>query len=377
MKKELNCLELKAKLFALFIFIKLFEPFFVFVFILNSRQVNNLKLTNYLLLIIAVPILVLVLKTLKFIFVPLVFAMFITLLFIPLIRRMKKNGIHKLIRAFTSLTIIVSIGVIIFQLLNLSSREIRESKDLFIARAEVKMDNIQNELVRNFGIDLFSTNDKRNEIKTELIFDNAQKISGILLSIFPQLLTTLFFVVLLLFEVYDFEKLMHKTILKKRHSSIKTFKRIEKDIVKFLAVKFLISAGTGIGTGLVCYMFDVSFPIFWGIFAFTINFVQMIGSIVAIVLCSIFGFVEMETGYSLFYFILSITGIQIIFGSILEPIFMGKSFTLNIIVVLIMLMFWGYVWGVAGMILCIPLTVFIKIILEQFDKTKKIAFLME
>ncbi|MFK7785743.1 MAG: AI-2E family transporter, partial [Crocinitomicaceae bacterium] len=141
--------------------------------------------------------------------------------------------------------------------------------------------------------------------------------------------------------------------------------------------KFLISAGTGIGTGFVCYTFGVSFPIFWGIFAFAINFVQMVGSFIAIIMCSIFAFVELEIGTSLLYFVLSVTGVQVIFGSILEPIFMGKSFSINIIVVLVMLMFWGYVWGITGMIMSIPLTVFAKIILEQFEKTKRIARLME
>ncbi|MDO9038342.1 MAG: AI-2E family transporter, partial [Lutibacter sp.] len=63
----------------------------------------------------------------------------------------------------------------------------------------------------------------------------------------------------------------------------------------------------------------------------------------------------------------------VLFGSILEPMFMGRSFSINIITILVMLMFWGYIWGIAGLIMAIPLTVFIKIILEKFPKTKVIA----
>ena len=55
---------------------------------------------------------------------------------------------------------------------------------------------------------------------------------------------------------------------------------------------------------------------------------------------------------------------------------MGKSFSINVITILVMLMFWGFLWGVPGMILSIPITVLIKIILEQFPKTKVIANLM-
>ncbi|CAN0451187.1 unnamed protein product, partial [Scytosiphon promiscuus] len=71
-----------------------------------------------------------------------------------------------------------------------------------------------------------------------------------------------------------------------------------------------------------------------------------------------------------------ITGVQVLFGSILEPVFMGKSFSINIITVLVMLMLWGYIWGVPGLIMAIPITVFIKIILEQFPQTKIIASLI-
>jgi predicted PurR-regulated permease PerM len=55
---------------------------------------------------------------------------------------------------------------------------------------------------------------------------------------------------------------------------------------------------------------------------------------------------------------------------------MGKSFSINIITVLVMLMLWGYIWGIPGLIMAIPITVFIKIILEQFQSTKVIASLL-
>jgi predicted PurR-regulated permease PerM len=127
---------------------------------------------------------------------------------------------------------------------------------------------------------------------------------------------------------------------------------------------------------LACHFFDVSFPIFWGLFAFVINFIQMIGSFISVILLALFAFVELDPTSTLFFFILSITLVQVLFGGILEPVFMGKSFSINIITILVMLMFWGYIWGVPGMIMSIPITVFLKIILEQFPKTQVVANLM-
>jgi len=89
-----------------------------------------------------------------------------------------------------------------------------------------------------------------------------------------------------------------------------------------------------------------------------------------------FSYVEIDSSGTLLFFILVIIGVQVVMGSILEPVFMGKTFSINIVTVLIMLMFWGYIWGVAGMIMSIPITVFVKILLEQFPSTKVVALLM-
>jgi len=152
--------------------------------------------------------------------------------------------------------------------------------------------------------------------------------------------------------------------------------KIEKDIIKFVKVKFVISLFTGVGFSLACLFFDISFPIFWGLFAFIINFVQMVGSVVSVVLLSLFAFVEVEAPGTLLFFILTITAVQVLMGGVLEPIFMGKTFSVNVITILVMLMLWGFIWGIPGLIMSIPITVFIKIVLEQFPKTKVVASLM-
>ena len=189
-------------------------------------------------------------------------------------------------------------------------------------------------------------------------------------------LVTVFFVILLLAGSINVQKILNSTIFKVKHSSVKTFIRIEKDILKFVKVKFTISLLTGIGFSVACMLFDVSFPIFWGLLAFAINFVQMIGSVISVILLSLFAFVELDPTGTLLAFIIVITGIQVLMGGVLEPVMMGKTFALNVITVIIMLMFWGYLWRIPGFILAIPITVFIRIILDQFPKTKVVADLM-
>lgn len=338
---------------------------------------NDLRTTNKLLLIIVIPLVFYLLKLLSFIFIPLIFSMFIALLFLPLMRWLNKKGVSKSISIFIVALIILVVLKIGGELIQLSSQELLSADNLFLKKAETKLQGLFIALEDNFGIPYSQDKNILNHIfPQESMMKNFGSTLDFLGNTITMILMTVFFVVLWLAESINVQKLMNNTILKQKHTSVKTFLKIEKDLIKFIKVKFLVSLFTGIGIGLACVFFDVSFPIFWGLFAFAINFVQMVGSFVSVILLSIFAFVELETTSTLLFFIISITGVQVLFGSILEPIFMGKSFSINIITVLVMLMLWGYIWGVPGLIMAIPITVFIKIILEQFPQTKVIASLI-
>lgn len=337
---------------------------------------NERRTTNILLLIIALPVVFYILKLLSFIFIPLVFSMFIALLFWPLIRWLGKKNTPKVISILIVVLIISVFFKLTLEVIQLSSQEILASENM-IETTESKLEHLMYPLENYLGVE-------RVEGKSILLHYiqeiDLNKTFGSTIDLISNTLTmflmTLFFVILLLSESLNIQKLLHTLVLRQQFSSVKVFMRIEKDLIKFIKVKFIISLFTGLGFSLACYAFGVSFPIFWGLFAFTINFVQMVGSVISVVSLSLFAFIELDPTGILLFFILTITLVQLIMGGILEPIFMGKSFSINVITILVMLMFWGFLWGVPGMILCIPITVFLKIILEQFPKTKFIADLM-
>jgi len=336
-------------------------------------MLNQTRTTNILLLIIVIPLVFYLLKILSFIFIPLVFSMFIALLFLPLMRWMAKRKVPKIV-SIILIVLLIIVGLRFgAELVKLSSKQIMATDSAFFDKAEDKIINLMFYVEEVFGIEF----QKDKKILSQFIKkENLGSTVDFLQKSLTMVLMAAFFVVLLLAESINMHKVLNNTILKQKYASIKTFMKIEKDLITFIKVKFLVSLLTGIGTGLACLFFDISFPIFWGLFAFIINFVQMVGSFISVILLSIFAFVELDPTSTLFFFIITITGIQVLFGGILEPIFMGKSFSINIITVLIMLMFWGFLWGIPGLIMAIPITVFIKIILEQFPETKRIANLL-
>ncbi|MEL7148308.1 MAG: AI-2E family transporter [Bacteroidota bacterium] len=338
---------------------------------------NDRKTTNILLLIIVIPLIFYLLKTLSFIFIPLVAAMFIALLFLPLMRWLKRKGVPKPLSILIVVLIMIAFGKLTGVLIQLSSREILATNDTFSEKAKVKLVALVLTVEEFFGFEFLQDEETLGSlVQRDTIVKNFAPTVGLISQTVSKLLTTLFFVILLLAGSIDMQKLLSNTLLKHHFASVKTFMKIERDLIKFIKVKFFVSFLTGLGIGIACWGFGISFPIFWGLFAFAINFLQMIGSVITVVLLALFAFVELDAPSVIFLFTLTTTGVQVLFGGILEPIFMGRSFSINIVTILIMLMLWGYIWGIPGLIMSIPITVFLKILAEQYEGTRVMSELL-
>ncbi|WP_456376774.1 AI-2E family transporter [Lutibacter sp.] len=338
---------------------------------------NERRTTNILLLVIVIPLIFYLLKILGFILIPLIASLFIALLFLPLMRWLTKRKISNFISIIIVLLIFIGALLIGGEIIKLASKEIVLTQNAFFTKAQIKLTDLVYSIEDFLGVQYMYDDNLLNIFINK---DDFGKNFGFTLSLIgntiSMLLMTAFFVVLWLAESLNFYKVLSGTIFKQKYASVKTFMKIENDLITFVKVKFLISALTGIGFGLTCYFFNVSFPIFWGLFAFLFNFIQMIGSIVSVILLALFAFVELDPTSTLLFFIITITLVQVLFGSILEPVFMGKSFSINVIAILVSLMLWGYIWGVPGLIMSIPITVFLKIIFEQFPQTKLFSTLL-
>lgn len=342
---------------------------------------NELLAIRKLLLILIVPFILYLLNLLSIIFIPLVFALFGSLLFMPLMRWFMKKRLPNFL-GIIAVILIVSIGLKgAYEVVHLSGKEIANANDDFYKKFDSKLNDIVDPIVDFMGIEPAEEETDleafmNNEKVSSNLFGNVGNGLNFARKFVSMLLMTIFFMILLLAGSMNIQKVMELLIFKQRFASIKTFRQIEKDIFKFIVVKFFLSLFTGIGFSLACYFFDVSFPIFWGLFAFLINFIQMIGSVISVVVLTAFALVELDQTGTLLFFILVISGIQILFGGILEPILMGKSFSINTVTVLFMLALWGFIWGIPGLILSIPITALVKKIMEQFPGTKVYAKIM-
>ena len=151
---------------------------------------------------------------------------------------------------------------------------------------------------------------------------------------------------------------------------------IDYNMKKYLFVKTAISAITGFASFAWLQILNVEFAGVWAFIVFVTSYIPTIGAIVA---CSLPILYSLITAPTLQQPILTAAGLivlQILFGNILEPKFTGKTLNISTLAILINLVFWGMIWGVAGMFFSVPLLVATYIICAQFDSTRWIAILL-
>ena len=153
-------------------------------------------------------------------------------------------------------------------------------------------------------------------------------------------------------------------------------KNINSQIQKYLIAKSFISLATGILFLIVLLLFHIPFAIIWGILAFLLNFIPNIGSVIATLLPLTIALIQVPSWSKLFWLALILVTIQMVVGNFIDPRIMGRSLNLSPLVVLFSLMFWGWLWGIIGMFLAVPIAVIIKIIFENIEPLRFISVLM-
>ena len=185
----------------------------------------------------------------------------------------------------------------------------------------------------------------------------------------------LIYVMFLLIEQQSFDKKL-KAIFpdpEKEKNARELLGRMQGDIQTYISIKTVVSLLTGVVSYVILKTVGVDFAEFWAFLIFLLNYIPTVGSIVAVLFPTLLALVQFP---SLVPFIIVGVGLgvtQFLVGNVLEPRLMGSSLNISPLVVIFSLALWGSIWGVAGMFLCVPITVILMIILAQFRQTRPIA----
>lgn len=147
------------------------------------------------------------------------------------------------------------------------------------------------------------------------------------------------------------------------------------DVQKYLTIKTAISALTGILAGFWCWLFDLNYPLLWAIIAFLFNFIPAVGSaaasipaiIEALVVQGGGGAIGIAIGYGLINFCLD---------NFLQPSLLGRRFGISPLVIILSVIFWGWLWGPIGMFLAVPLTMVGKVLIDHSEEFRWLSVAM-
>ncbi len=151
---------------------------------------------------------------------------------------------------------------------------------------------------------------------------------------------------------------------------------VNEAIRAYLSVKLTVSLITAIASYILMAVIGLDFAIFWAFLIFLLNFIPNIGSLIATVFPAVIALIQYDTFSPFLVVLIGVGAIQVIVGNFLEPRMMGSSLNISSLVVILALTLWGALWGITGMILCVPITVIMMIIFAQFPTTRPIAILL-
>ncbi len=166
-----------------------------------------------------------------------------------------------------------------------------------------------------------------------------------------------------------------RRMVKHPESALKGIRIFGNSVRQYLLIKTVISGITGILVTIWLAILGVDFPHLWGMLAFACNYIPNIGSIIAAVPAVLLAAVQLGPGAALSAIACYLV-VNIVMGNIIEPRVMGEGLGLSTLVVFLSLIFWGWLLGLIGMLLSVPLTMIVKIACDQSESTRPIAVLL-
>ncbi|MBP3710716.1 MAG: AI-2E family transporter [Treponema sp.] len=338
----------------------------------------------YLLMFIATVLLFTVLKITANVIIPVLIAIMLSFVMLPIVRGMKKIRVPWVLGVIIVTLFVIIFIVVVGTLIVISLKTIIEQypkyelKFLSIYEFFANRLNLHFDAEKSFFYNIQTA--FGDQINIGSFLRRAMiSISTNMISIVRTLMVVILMFAFLLIEMsITSEKL--KDAFDDGHMKgrmLGMIKHIMIQVMHFLSIKFFISLATGLLVYGASKIVKLDFAIVWAFLAFILNFIPTFGSIVSVVATSTFALLQFFPYPAPIMFIfLSTTLINMMLGNIIEPRIQGHNLGISPFVILVMLSLWGWMWGFMGMIMAVPLTVIIKIICENVPLLHPVAILL-
>lgn len=328
-------------------------------------------------LLMALAMLVLILGGIKAaadIVVPFLLALFLAIVLNPLVVLLER---YRVPRGIGVMVVVVAIVVVLLKLISMLGVSLNEFARSLPQYRGVMLQKIYalQYYAERFNLDMtFSADDIVRLIDPSAMMNLVtyflSHLSGIMSSIFLLLMTVVF----MLFEVKVLPFKLQQ-VLDNPNEGMAAIQRALKGVTHYLVIKTTFSIATGLIVWVFLSWVGVRFAFVWGMMAVIFNYIPNIGSVLAAIppliqalLFNSFGDALMVAGgYVL---------INLLLGNLLEPRVMGRGLGLSTLVVFLSMIFWGWLLGIVGMFLSVPLTMIARITLETMEGGHKMAVIL-
>ncbi|MCF0242367.1 MAG: AI-2E family transporter [Treponema sp.] len=337
---------------------------------------NYSKQIFYILFFIGIVVLAFALKTLTSVLLPVIFAVVISLVFYPLVKKMNQ----KLHCPWTLASVLVTI-LTVFIALAASSLVVTSLTSILsqYPKYEDRFFSIYKKIAEQFNLTI---DENKSLIQNVLNFSKIKNlIQNFVLNLSQGLVSfgksfLLIFILMsfLLFEMKFADEKIKSAFSSNNEKVLNAIKNTVNKITAFLSIKFFISLATGILVFVSAIFLKMDFPIVWGFLAFIMNFIPTFGSIISTIFTVLFAFIQFYPSlWQTITILLLMLSINMILGNILEPKIEGEDLGLSPFVILVSLSLWGYIWGFMGLLLAVPMTVILKVVCENIPQLNFIA----
>ncbi len=322
-------------------------------------------------------VVVMILRELKTIFMPLALAGLLYFLFNGVIDRLVKMRVPRAV-ALTFLLVFLLFLSYFFGLLIYSGASSFITK--FPAYSQ-SLGNILSQLFEQLRLPVVDVEQILSDLDWTKSINTLTSIVSTTLGSFAVFMGNLFMVILYLMFMLAGRSAMEGRVdrafeAKRSGQLLSLLHSIEDKVQHYLLLKTGISLMTAVVGAGVMWLAGIDFVLFFALLIFLLNFIPNIGSIVATIFPIILGVLKFGFSLRVLIMALALSLTQLLIGNVVEPLVTGDNLDLSPMVILISLILWGWMWGVTGMILAVPLTVSLKIMMEQSPMLKPFSELM-
>ena len=333
---------------------------------------DSINLKNYFFYFASFVVIIAGVKMASQVVVILFLAIFISSIFSTLLKVLQKKHIPRLFSYFIILLIVSGIGVMLAYVINISLND-------FLTNLPTYEEKLKNTILNllHFAQDSGIQIDKAKimgALNFNSFFGFTTNIIGSIGTFLSKFLLVVIGVAFILAESKSFQTKL-KVIFRNKAKKLEHFNLFSFNIQKYFVVKSFTSFLTGFIITIVLTLFGVDYPVLWGVIAMLFNFVPVVGSIIAAIPAVLLTFMNLDINTTIWVIVLYVI-INISISNILEPKLMGKELGLSPLVIFFSLIFWGYILGIVGMFLAVPITMTLKIAFDSNTSTHWLGILM-